>query len=139
MQKKRLYNGRINIDGSLMNISNLSTLFHYGLPSIYKPTRITKTAAIIIDDILANDGKVMKSVILVTDITDQFRTLITTRNNFNNSFVSTKKVTYKKIHSNGILQNFSKSCQMLNGKKCLKTMMQMMMIISLLKQCPRDH
>ena len=42
----------------------LELIFSYSsLPTIYKPTRITKTTATIIDNILTNDENVIKSSI----------------------------------------------------------------------------
>ena len=78
----------------------LELIFSYSLlPTIYKPTRITETTATIIDNILTNDENVIKSSILVTDITDHMPTVLTTRNNLTNHSGSTKKITYKRIHT----------------------------------------
>ena len=79
MRKKQTYiMGDFNID--LLKVDDhrpthdyLELIFSYSLLptcTIYKPTRITETTATIIDNILTNDENVIKSSILVTDITD---------------------------------------------------------------------
>ena len=53
----------------------LELIYSYSLlPTIYKPTRITETTATVIYNILTNDENVIKSPIIVTDITDHFPT-----------------------------------------------------------------
>ena len=105
-EKKQIYiMGDFNID--LLKVDDhrpthdyLELIFSYSLlPTIYKPTRITETTATIIDNILTNDENVIKSSILVTDITDHMPTVLTTRNNLTNHSGSTKKITYKRIHT----------------------------------------
>ena len=46
------------------------------IPSNLKPTRITKTSATIIDNILTNYDNKITTAILVTDITDHFPTIL---------------------------------------------------------------
>ena len=110
-EKKQIYIvGDFNID--LLKVDEnrpthdyLELIYSYSLlPTIYKPTRITKTTATIIDNILKIN--VIKSAILVTDVANHFPTVLVTRNNFSNSSGSTKKVTYKRIHSDGNIAKF---------------------------------
>ena len=81
-EKKQIYiMGDFNID--LLKVDDhrpihdyLELIFSYSLlPTIYKPTRITETTATSIDNILTNDENVIKSSILVTDITDHMPTV----------------------------------------------------------------
>ena len=72
-------------------------VFSYSLlPTIYKPTRITETTATIVDNILTNVETVIKSSILVTDITDHIPTVLTTRNSLSDHSGSTKEVYLQK-------------------------------------------
>ena len=112
-EKKQIYiMGDFNID--LLKVDDhrpthdyLVLIFSYSLlPTIYKPTRITETTATIIDNILTNDENVIKSSILVTDITDHMPTVLTTRNNLTNHSGSTKKITYKRIHTDDNIAKF---------------------------------
>ena len=97
----------LKVDENRPTHDYLELIYSYSiLPTIYKPTRITETTATIIDNILTNDENVIKSAIIVTDITDHFPTVLTTRNTLSNSFGSTKKVTYKRIHSDTNIANF---------------------------------
>ena len=115
-EKKQIYiMGDFNID--LLKVDDhrpthdyLELIFSYSLlPTIYKPTRITETTATFIDNILTIDENVIKSSILVTDITDHMPTVLTTHNNLTSHSGSTKKITYKRIHTDMIiLQSLSK-------------------------------
>ena len=57
-----------------------------------KQQKITETTATIIDNILTNYENVIKSSILVTDITDYMPTVLTTRNNLTNTLVVLRKL-----------------------------------------------
>ena len=90
-EKKTVYiMGDFNID--LLKVDThrpthdyLELIYSYSLlPTIYKPTRITETTATIIDNILTNDDNIIKSSILVTDITDHLPTVLETRGNLTN-------------------------------------------------------
>ena len=78
-EKKQIYiMGDFNID--LLKVDShrpthdyLEFIYSYSLmPVIYKPTSITETTATIIDIILTNNRNIIKSSILVTDISDHF-------------------------------------------------------------------
>ena len=67
---------------------------------------------------LTNDENVIKSSILVTDITDHMPTVLTTRNNLTNHSGSTKKITYKRIHTDDNIAKFTDS-QLAKMKKSI--------------------
>ena len=99
----------LKVDESRPTHDYLELIYSFSLlPTIYKPTRITETTATIrpIDNILTNDENVIKSAIIVTDITGHFPTVLTTHNNLSNSSGSAKKVTYKRIHSDANIAEF---------------------------------
>ena len=63
----------------------LELIYSYSLiPTIYKPTRITEFTATIIDNIQTNSENIIKSSILVTDISDHFPTTLSTNLDFVN-------------------------------------------------------
>ena len=75
----------------------LELIYSYSLlPTIYKPTRITESTATIIDNILTNDDNVIRSSILVTDITDHMPTVLETCVNY------TYKISYNRYHDDNI-------------------------------------
>ena len=89
----------------------LELIFSYSLlPTIKKKktttTKVTETTATIIDNILTNDENVIKFSILVTDITDHMSTVLTTCNNLAKHSGSTKKITYKRIHTDDNIAKF---------------------------------
>ena len=108
-EKKLIYMmGDFNID--LLKVDShrpthdyLELLYSYALiPTIYKPTRITETTATIIDNIFTNDENVIKSSILVTDITDHMPTVLTTSNNLKSKPIAdtfNTKISYKRKHT----------------------------------------
>ena len=70
-------------------------------PTILKPTRITETTATIIDNILTNSNDdVIKTNILVTDITDHFPTVLYKQiYDLKRHKNAKNKYVYKRIHS----------------------------------------
>lgn len=61
----------------------IDLIYSYSLiPTIYKPTRITKTTATLIDNILTNSENVQKSAIFVTDISDHMPTALVSNLSF---------------------------------------------------------
>ena len=80
-EKKLHVMGDFNID--LLKVDShrpthdfLELIYSYSLmPTIYKPTRVTESTASIIDNKLTNSENIIKSSILVTDISDHFRLL----------------------------------------------------------------
>ncbi len=52
---------------------------HSIIPTILKPTRITKTSATIIDNIITNSDHSLKTAILITDMSDHLPSILMTR------------------------------------------------------------
>ncbi len=81
---------------------------HSIIPTILKPTRITKTSTTIIDNIITNSDDSLKTAILITDISDHLPSILMTRlktgNNSEksespkeNKFVYKRKLTEENI------------------------------------------
>jgi hypothetical protein len=86
----------------------LELIYSYSfMPTIYKPTRITETTATIIDNILTNNLNVIKSSIIVTDLSDHLPTILSTDVNVTNK-VDTNKATYKRNHNSHNIALFKK-------------------------------
>ena len=85
------------------------------MPTILKPTRITKTSATIIDNILTNSDNKISTGILVTDITDHFPTILMTKSR--NEFA--KNNTTVKIVSH-INESIQKATCLISSKNFLK-------------------
>ena len=52
---------------------------HSAIPTILKPTRITKTSATIIDNIITNSDNPLRTAILITDISDHLPSILMTK------------------------------------------------------------
>jgi hypothetical protein len=89
------------------------------IPTICKPTRITKDTATIIDNILTNEYKSIKSAILITDISDHLPTIFSS--NYSEKSVNTnkKKIYYKRIHSDDNIGLFKTKLSKVNWNHIL--------------------
>ena len=115
-EKKLFYiMGDFNID--LLKVDSnraihdyLELIYSYSLmPTIYKPNRITKTTATIIDNILTNNTEnIIKSSIIVTDITDHMPTILLSDLDISETKPNIKKPIYKRVHSDDNIINFKK-------------------------------
>jgi len=106
----------------------LDLIYSYSLmPTIYKPTRITKTSATLIDNILTNNENILHSAILLTDVSDHLPTILSTNLDVTDTFH--RKVTYKRVHNNDNINKLKK----LNGMEYLTMLALTMITISLLK------
>ena len=76
------------------------------LPTIYKPTRITETTATIIDNILTNDEEIIRSNVIVTDISDHLPTTLSTNVLVKNERSCKKKYMYKRNHNSANINTF---------------------------------
>ena len=94
---------------------------HSLMPMIYKPTRITESTATIIDNILTNTENIIKSSILVTDISDHFPTTLSTNIECATTSVNAKRVMYTRNHSDDNISKLNKTlsevnwCEILDG------------------------
>ena len=120
-EKKQFYvMGDFNID--LLKVDShrpthdfLELIYSYSLmPTIYKPTRITEFTATIIDNILTNSENIIKSSILVTDISDHFPTTLSTNLDFVNTSSNVKRVAYKRNYSNDYITKLKKKLKEVN-------------------------
>ncbi len=66
----------------------LNFYIHIFFNTHYIQTNTNETTATIIDNILTNDENIIKSSILVTDITDHMPTVLTTSNNLKNKHIN---------------------------------------------------
>ena len=125
-EKKQIYvMGDFNID--LLKVdSHRSThdyfefIYSYSLmPTIYKPTRITESTATIIDNILTNTENIIKSSILVTDISDHFPTTLSTNTECATTSVNAKRVMYRRNHSDDNISKLNKKLSEVNWGEIL--------------------
>ena len=126
-EKKLIYvMGDFNID--LLKVEShrpthdyLELIYSYSLiPCIYKPTRITASTATIIDNILTNNEYVIKSSIIVTDISDHFPTTLSTNLEYTKASYKPKKVMYKRNHTNDNITHFKKTLSEVNWHDILE-------------------
>ena len=94
---------------------------HHIIPSVTKPTRITETSATIIDNILTNSNdELIRTNILVTDITDHFPTVLYQNlNSLKQRTNQEKKYTFKRNHTEANIARFKKSLSSVNWKDVL--------------------
>ena len=91
------------------------------MPPICKPTSITESTATIIDNILTNSENIIKSSILVTDISDHFPTTLSTYIECATTSVNSKRVMYRRNHSDDTISKLNKKllevnwCEILDG------------------------
>ena len=92
------------------------------MPAVYKPTRITEFTASIIDNILTSSENIIKSSILVTDISDHFPTTLSINLDCVNisgdvksvASINNFMVAYKRNHSNDNITKFKKKLMEVN-------------------------
>ena len=101
----------------------LDVIYSYCMiPSILKPTRITETSATIIDNILTNCDNEITTVILLTDITDHFPTILINRTknvNANKNLHSEKKFVYKRKYTDENIFYFQQKLSQMNWNDVL--------------------
>ena len=127
-EKKHIYvMGDFNIDLSKVDSHRLTHdylefIYSYSLmPTIYKPTRITESTATIIDNILTNTENIIKSSILVTNISDHFPTTLSTNIECATTSVNAKRVMYRRNHSDDNISKLNRKllevswCEILDG------------------------
>ena len=84
----------------------LNLLFsHSFLPKIVKPTRITPNTATLIDNIFTNNHDDVNSFITITDISDHFPTVLSTKLNFRKNKNVNSEPIYKRSFSDGNINN----------------------------------
>ena len=93
---------------------------HSMIPTIYKPTRITENTATIIDNILTNCDNVVKSAILVTDITDHLPTILMSNLSLDKKACSTNKSFYKRVHSDDNISRFKNQLSKVKWEEVLE-------------------
>ncbi|XP_065650433.1 MATH and LRR domain-containing protein PFE0570w-like [Hydra vulgaris] len=105
------------------NVRNLTNIiFQNGfIPTINKPTRITKNSATLIDQIIINNFKniKVKTGIFVTDISDHFPVFIISQKSINK--ISEKKEIKKRIINNTSTMTFMNLLSTTNWETILKT------------------
>ncbi len=98
----------------------LDLIYSYSLiPTIYKPTRITKTSATLIDNILTNCENVEKSVILVTGMTDHMPTAMVSNLSLHNKDKRKNTCSYKRCYSDDNISKFKNNLSKVNWNEVL--------------------
>jgi hypothetical protein len=99
----------LKVDSHRPTHEYLELIYSYHLvPTIYKPTRITKSTATIIDNILTNNENIVSSTIVVTDTSDHMPTVLSTNLNITKQSSNTNKFVFKRKHSNANVDKFRK-------------------------------
>ena len=98
----------------------LNLLFsHSFLPKIVKPTRITPNTATLIDNIFTNNHDDVNSFITITDISDHFPTVISTKLNFRKNQSVNSEPIYKRSFSDGNINNLKQKLSLVKWNELL--------------------
>jgi len=109
----------LKVDSDRQTHDFLELIYSYSMvPTIYKPTRITETSATIIDNIYTNNENILKSTILVTDISDHLPTVLSTNLDFS-APVKLKKSQYKRKHTDANIDLFKEKLKAVKWNEVL--------------------